>query len=258
MYLNNGLKGLVTVALITTLAGCEKADNVPAADAEDYALDTQQKKVSYLVGLDTANEWSSRGVPLDSEALALAVRDVLAGNQERLSKEEIEAALASFQQDQLLKQQELAKQQEQAQAVLEAEFDKLAAENLKAGQEFLANNSNQKDVVTLPSGLQYKVLTTGEGSTPAATDTVEVHYRGTLLDGTEFDSSHKRGEPVSFPVNAVIAGWTEALQLMKEGDKWQLFIPGGLAYGPGGSGPAIGPNATLMFDVELLQVTPAP
>ena len=253
MYLN---KGLMAAALITTLAGCEKADNTPAADAESYSLDTHQKKVSYLVGLETANDWSSRGVPLDSEALALAIQDVLSGKKDRLSEEQIKATVGTLQKDQLAKQQEQAQQQQQQQAMVEAGFEKLAQENLKAGEGFLAENAQKEGVVTLPSGLQYKVLTAGEGATPGATDSVEVHYRGTLLDGTEFDSSHKRGAPANFPVNAVIPGWTEALQLMKEGDKWQLFIPGNLAYGPGGSGQAIGPNATLVFDVDLLKVTP--
>jgi FKBP-type peptidyl-prolyl cis-trans isomerase FklB len=125
---------------------------------------------------------------------------------------------------------------------------------LKDGETFLAENGKKEGVKTLASGLQYKVVKAGTGKTPKATDTVKVHYNGTLVDGTVFDSSIQRGEPASFPVNQVIAGWTEALQLMKEGDKWQLYIPAKLAYGEQGAGGKIGPNSTLIFDVELLSI----
>jgi FKBP-type peptidyl-prolyl cis-trans isomerase FklB len=130
----------------------------------------------------------------------------------------------------------------------------LADKNQKEGEVFLAENKKKKGVVTLPSGLQYHVITAGTGKIPKATDTVTTHYRGTLIDGTEFDSSYKRGEPASFPVNGVIKGWTEALQLMKVGSKWQLFIPSNLAYGPQGAGQVIGPSATLIFEIELLSI----
>ena len=131
----------------------------------------------------------------------------------------------------------------------------VAEANKKEGEEFLASNKTKEGVVTTASGLQYKVITAGTGPSPKASDKVSVHYRGTLIDGTEFDSSYRRGEPVSFPVKGVIAGWTEALQLMKEGAKWELYIPSELAYGPGGTGGPIGPNATLIFEVELLQAS---
>jgi len=133
-------------------------------------------------------------------------------------------------------------------------FQQLADKNQKEGEVFLAENKKKKGVITLPSGLQYQVIKEGTGKIPKATDTVTTHYRGTLIDGTEFDSSYKRGEPASFPVNGVIKGWTEALQLMKVGSKWQLFIPSNLAYGPQGAGQAIGPNATLIFEIELLSI----
>jgi len=126
--------------------------------------------------------------------------------------------------------------------------------NKKEGEAFLAGNKNKEGVVTVPSGLQYKVMKQGSGKKPKLTDTVTTHYKGTLIDGTEFDSSYRRGQPVSFQVNGVIAGWTEALQLMEEGAKWQLFIPSPLAYGERGAGPQIGPHATLIFEVELISV----
>jgi FKBP-type peptidyl-prolyl cis-trans isomerase len=126
--------------------------------------------------------------------------------------------------------------------------------NMKEGEAFLAENKKKEGVVTLPSGLQYKVITAGTGKKPKATDTVTTQYRGTLIDGTEFDSSYKRGQPTTFPVAGVITGWTEALQLMPVGSKWQLFIPSNLAYGPRGAGHLIGPNATLVFEVELLSI----
>ena len=130
----------------------------------------------------------------------------------------------------------------------------LAEENLSQGEAFLAENGKREGVISLPSGLQYEVIHDGSGDKPGAADTVVTHYRGTLIDGKEFDSSHRRGEPASFPVNRVISGWTEALQLMTVGSKWKLFIPSNLAYGEGGAGKVIGPNATLIFEIELLEV----
>jgi FKBP-type peptidyl-prolyl cis-trans isomerase FklB len=146
--------------------------------------------------------------------------------------------------------EEMTKKQEEA-------MKKAAEKNKKDGAAFLAENKKKEGVVTLPSGLQYKIITQGTGNTPKATDTVTVNYRGSLVDGTEFDSSYKRGQPATFPVNGVIKGWTEALQLMKEGAKWQLFIPSDLAYGEKGAGNVIGPNATLIFDVELISAKEA-
>ena len=132
--------------------------------------------------------------------------------------------------------------------------NELAEENLSQGEAFLAENGKREGVISLPSGLQYEVIHDVSGDTPEATDTVVTHYRGTLIDGKEFDSSHRRGEPASFPVNRVIPGWTEALQLMTVGSKWKLFIPSNLAYGEGGAGKVIGPNATLIFEIELLGI----
>jgi FKBP-type peptidyl-prolyl cis-trans isomerase FklB len=175
-------------------------------------------------------------IDLDEEAFMAAIRDMAAGKQPRLSKSEIQAVLQKVQQQRA------------------AEAQKTADENLRKGQEFLSANGKKAGVKTLPSGLQYKVIRAGTGKSPKATDTVKVDYRGTLINGTEFDSSYKRGQPATFPVNGVIKGWQEALQLMKEGAKWQIYVPAELAYGPRGAGGQIGPNETLIFDVELLQI----
>jgi FKBP-type peptidyl-prolyl cis-trans isomerase FklB len=177
---------------------------------------------------------------VDPDLLARGMKDAMAGGKTLLTEDEAHAVMMEMQTE-VHKQQ-----QEKAQQVGEA--------NKKEGSAFLAANKAKADVVTLPSGLQYKILKAGAGPKPAATDTVTVNYRGTLIDGTEFDSSYKRGEPASFPVNGVIKGWTEALQLMPVGSKWQLVIPTDLAYGERGGGATIGPNATLIFEVELLSI----
>jgi FKBP-type peptidyl-prolyl cis-trans isomerase FklB len=204
-----------------------------------------RQKASYGIGLGIGRNMKSQAVDLDADVLARGIKDGLSGGQTLLSDEQIGEALQAFQQQVLAKQAETSKV--------------LGEKNQKEGAAFLAANQKKEGVKTLPSGLQYKVIKSGTGKTPKDTDVVTTHYRGTLIDGTEFDSSYKRGEPASFPVNAVIAGWTEALKRMKVGDKWQLVVPSGLAYGekPRPGGP-IGPNATLIFDVELLDVQPAP
>ncbi|HSG59827.1 MAG TPA: FKBP-type peptidyl-prolyl cis-trans isomerase, partial [Pseudomonadales bacterium] len=166
--------------------------------------------------------------------------DAMSGNEPKLNEAEMQEVMMRFQQAQMEKMQ--AKQGEEA------------SKNAEASAAFLAENATKDGVVTTESGLQYKVITEGTGAKPGPTDTVEVHYRGTLIDGTEFDSSYRRGETVSFPVNGVIAGWTEALQLMQEGAKYELYIPSDLAYGPGGTGGPIGPNQALIFEVELVSV----
>ena len=157
-----------------------------------------------------------------------------------LSEEEMRTVMTAFQKEMAAKQAEMMKSQ--------------GEKNKKEGEAFLAENKKKEGVKTLASGLQYKVIKEGTGKTPKATDKVSTHYQGTLIDGTEFDSSYKRGEPATFPVNGVIPGWTEALQLMKVGSKWQLFVPSKLAYGEKGAGPIIGPNAVLIFTVELLAI----
>jgi FKBP-type peptidyl-prolyl cis-trans isomerase len=211
-------------------------------EAAGAALETQMQKVSYSIGQQLGGSFKQQGIEIDVDAMVQGVLDAMTGAEGQLSQEEMQATMQAFQQEMVAKQQ---KMQEEAASKNQAEAD-----------EFLAKNKNEEGVVTLESGLQYKVIEAGDGVSPKASDTVEVHYTGTLLDGTEFDSSHKRGQPAKFPVGNVIAGWTEALQLMKVGAKWKLFIPPNLAYGPRGGGPLIGPNAALVFDVELLGIEP--
>jgi FKBP-type peptidyl-prolyl cis-trans isomerase len=176
---------------------------------------------------------------LNYDLLIKGIRDAYADGEKLMTDEEAEQVWSTFQQN------------------MKASSMKMSEENKKKGEEFLAQNKTKEGVVTLPSGLQYKVIKAGSGPKPKLNDTVTTHYRGTLINGSEFDSSYKRNAPASFPVNGVIKGWTEALQLMETGSKWQLWIPSDLAYGPNGAGGVIGPNETLIFEVELLSVKPA-
>ncbi|MGE5662789.1 MAG: FKBP-type peptidyl-prolyl cis-trans isomerase [Deltaproteobacteria bacterium] len=207
---------------------------------ETAVLKTQKDKVSYGIGMNIGKSLKKDAIDVDADLLVKGLRDSLSGDNTLLSEEEYRATLTAFQKEMMEKQMEASKA--------------LAEKNKKEGEAFLAGNGKKEGVVTLPSGLQYKVIKSGTGKTPKAGDTVETHYRGTLIDGTEFDSSYKRGQTATFPVNGVIPGWTEALQKMKEGDKWQLFVPSNLAYGERGAGRDIGPNATLIFEVELIAV----
>jgi len=207
---------------------------------EKAAFKTPKEKLSYSIGVDIGNTLKRQQIEADPAAVGQGIKDVLLGAKLQLSEQEIKETMMSFQKEMVAKQAERMKQ--------------AGDKNKKEGEEFLAANKKKEGVITLPDGLQYKVMKEGTGKTPKATDTVTVHYRGTLIDGTEFDSSLKRGEPASFQVNQVIAGWTEALQKMKVGSKWQLFIPANLAYGERGAGNSIGPNAALIFDVELISV----
>lgn len=212
---------------------------VGSACAENK-LKTQQEKIGYAIGMNIATNMLQQKVDVDADQLAAGLKDVLKGEETIITQEEMGQILTAYQQEMQMRQM--------------AEAAAAAAENEKLAQEYLENNGKQDGVITLESGLQYKVIKAGEGVSPQAESTVQVHYSGTLLDGTEFDSSYKRGEPASFPVNGVISGWTEALQLMKEGAKWQLVIPAELAYAERGAPPMIPPNATLLFDVELLKI----
>lgn len=212
----------------------------PASDA----FNTPKDKLSYAIGMNIGSALKKDEVDIDANILLQGVKDALAGGKMLLTDQEAQASLAALQAD-LRKKQELKMQQ-------------LAETNKKEGEEFLAANKTKEGVVALPSGLQYKILQAGTGPKPLATDTVSVNYRGTLLNGTEFDSSYKRGQPATFPVGQIIKGWTEALQLMPVGSKWQLFIPPELAYGPRGAGRDIGPNSTLVFEVELLSIQQKP
>ncbi len=192
------------------------------------------EKVSYALGLSIGNNLLGSGIKdLNTEEFIKAVKTVMAGEKPEMSYEEAKQVLDTFFHD-------LA--------------NKINEKNIQAGKDFLSKNKEQEGVVELASGLQYQILTSGSGKSPSITNRVKCHYTGMLLDGTVFDSSVQRGEPAEFGVNQVIAGWTEALQLMKEGDKWRLFIPSDMAYGARGAGNSIPPHATLIFDVELIEV----
>lgn len=201
-------------------------------------------KVSYAIGLDIGTKLKAQSVEVNTATLLRGLDDGYSGAAPLMTDNDVRVTLMDLQKHLMAKQQERAKIQ--------------GEKNKKEGEGFLAANAKKEGVKTLPSGLQYKVLKEGNGPVPKATDTVETNYRGTLIDGTEFDSSYKRGTPATFPVNAVIPAWTEALQLMKVGSKWQLFVPSNLAYGERGAGREIGPNATLVFEVELLGIKEAP
>jgi FKBP-type peptidyl-prolyl cis-trans isomerase FklB len=220
-----------------------KTHTAPMAKSQTaLALTTSKDKFSYALGMNLGTSLHRQSVPVDPNILLRGLKDSLAGGKTLLTEDQAKAALTEVQNEMR------KKQQEQMQAAGEA--------NKKEGEAFLAANKGKDGVVTLPSGLQYQVLTQGTGPKPAAADTVVCNYRGTLINGTEFDSSYKRGQPATFPVGRVIKGWTEALPLMPVGSKWQLFIPSDLAYADRGAGPDIGPNATLIFEVELLSIQP--
>jgi FKBP-type peptidyl-prolyl cis-trans isomerase FklB len=201
---------------------------------------TQKDKVSYSIGVNVGKNMKTQGLDLNQEFLIQGIKDGINDAKTAMTEQDMEATMAAFQQEMVGKMQ--AKQK------VEGE------KNAKEGKTFLEANKKNKGVVTLPSGLQYKILKAGKGAKPTKNQTVKCHYRGTLIDGTEFDSSYKRGEPAEFPVGQVIKGWTEALQRMPVGSKWQLVIPSDLAYGPNGAGQTIGPNATLIFEVELISI----
>jgi FKBP-type peptidyl-prolyl cis-trans isomerase FklB len=209
-----------------------------AADAPE--LRTDKEKISYSIGMDIGGSLKRGSVEVDPDLLAKGLKDSYGGGKTMLTEDQARQAIENFQKTMMAKQAETMKM--------------LSEKNKADGERFLAENAKKAGVKVLPSGLQYKVIAPGTGKSPTTADTVTTHYRGTLIDGTEFDSSYKRGQPATFPVSGVIPGWTEALQLMKEGAKWQLFVPPGLAYGERGAGQVIGPNATLVFEVELLTV----
>jgi FKBP-type peptidyl-prolyl cis-trans isomerase FklB len=218
-----------------------------AKTAAPLTLKTQKDKFSYALGMKMGQNLAKQSVPVDPAIEARGLRDGLAGGKTLLNDEEAAAALKAVQDELRAKQQ--AKMQEAEEA-----NKKVSEVNKKEGESFLADNKGKDGVVTLASGLQYKILKEGTGAKPAASDSVVCNYKGTLINGKEFDSSYKRGQPATFPVSGVIKGWTEALQLMPVGSKWQLFIPSDLAYGDHGAGADIGPGDTLIFEVELLSI----
>ena len=212
-----------------------------AAKPKPLVLATAKDKQSYAIGLNVGKSLHRDDIDIDPKIVLQGLQDAMAGGAVLLTDDQIKTVMTDLQ------SQVRQKQEEKRLA--------LAESNKKDGAAFLAANATKPGVVTLPSGLQYKILTPGTGPKPTATDSVVCNYRGTLLDNTEFDSSYKRGQPMTFPVSGVIKGWTEALQLMPVGSKWQLFVPGDLAYGERAQGPG-GPNATLVFEVELMSIAP--
>ncbi|MGD1080645.1 MAG: FKBP-type peptidyl-prolyl cis-trans isomerase [Candidatus Sulfotelmatobacter sp.] len=218
------------------------AKQAPVRSATALTLKTQKEKASYALGMKIGGDLKKQGVnaAVDPAIAARGFKDALAGSKPLLTEDEERAALTQLQTEVRDKQQAKAHEE--------------GAVARKEGEAFLAANKSKEGVVTLPSGLQYKILTAGTGPKPTASDTVTCNYRGTLLNGKEFDSSYKRGHPETFPVGGVIKGWTEALQLMPVGSKWQLFIPADMAYGDRGAGGDIGPGETLIFEVELLSI----
>ncbi len=216
---------LATVLLVSPVVAQEKS--APLKDQKD--------KFSYAVGLNIGFNFVKQKVPVNPDALATGVKDALAGKP-AMTEAQIKETMTAFEKD-------MKETQKQA-----------GEKNATTGQKFLEENKKKDGVKTTASGLQYQVVKEGSGEQPKATDTVTVNYRGTLIDGTEFDSSYKRNEPASFPLNGVIKGWTEGVQLMKKGAKYKFFVPANLAYGERAVGPDIGPNSTLIFEVELLEV----
>lgn len=213
------------------------------AAAQDDAAGTSapnEEAVSYILGFNLGNNLKSDPFEINVDRFIKGFRDALNGAEAEMTDEEMQETMMLFQQQMLAQEKQ--------------RMEQASSENAQEGAAFLEENKQREGVTTTDSGLQYEVVEQGEGDKPSADDTVTVHYTGTLLDGTKFDSSRDRGQPATFPVNGVIPGWTEALQLMPVGSKWKLFIPSDLAYGPRGAGGVIGPNETLVFDVELMAI----
>ncbi|KAA3659535.1 MAG: FKBP-type peptidyl-prolyl cis-trans isomerase [Calditrichaeota bacterium] len=238
------MKAVIFFFFVLGLSSCQ--DN---SIKEVKKLDTFEQKYSYALGLDAGEQFMNRmPLEIDVDALIQGILDTTRANRTVLmDKNETAQVLREFN----TKAREAFQKKQAEKAALK---DSVAANNLKEGREFLAKNKSEDDVITTESGLQYMVLEQGDGPKPSRSNTVKVHYRGPLLNGNEFDSSYKRGNPIEFQVSGVIPGWTEALQLMNVGSKYKLFIPSELAYGARGSGADIGPNATLIFEVELLEI----
>lgn len=225
---------LIVIVFALILIGCNQTTN-----EENIDISSKKDSVSYSIGLDIGNNFKQQEIEIEPQVLLLGIKHALADTS-ILSDEEISDVLSNLRKDMIESRNNK---------------NKLAAEKNKAeAEEFFAENKNKPGVVTLDNGLQYKVLENGNGKSPKLSSTVDVHYKGTLLNGKEFDSSYKRGQPASFKVTGVIKGWTEILQLMKEGDKWEVYIPSELAYGERGGSQDIGPNAALIFEIELLKV----
>ena len=223
---------MTALSAVLLLGACNADETLQLKDEND--------RVNYSLGHQIGGDFERQGVEIRPELVVKGIQDALSGAEPLMTQKEMNQALSDMK-----KRIVTAQREERKQAALD---------NLAKGKAFLEENAKKEGVRTLPSGLQYKVIQEGSGSTPESTETVTVNYRGTLIDGTEFDSSYSRGKPATFRADRVIRGWTEALQMMKEGAKWQLFIPPELAYGERGTGSKIGPNSTLIFEVELISV----
>ncbi len=228
-------KSFVAIVAVTLASTCLAQEKTELKDTKD--------KVSYSIGLDIGSTFKKQQMDINLDVLQKGLKDGVSGAKPLLSEDQIRETMTAYSKEMQEKQKTVAKEE--------------AQKNAAAGEVFLAENKKKEGIKTTPSGLQYKAIKEGTGPTPKQTDTVTVNYRGTLIDGKEFDSSYKRGEPATFPVSGVIKGWTEALQLMKVGSKYQIFVPYSLAYGERGAGQDIGPNETLIFEVELLGIKEA-
>ncbi len=229
------MKKLALLIFLAALMGCQKT-----AEKKAVMPQTKQEMISYSIGMDVGESFLKQKLDLLPEFVAEGIEHGLSGQEPLLPKEQRDSLMNVFQEEMMNKQA--------------SDRQALGEKNKIEGEAFLAANKEKEGVITTPSGLQYKVIVEGKGPIPKADDVVETHYRGTLINGQEFDSSYKRGQTASFPVSRVIKGWTEALQMMKVGSKWQLFVPPDLGYGASGAGQDIGPNATLIFDIELIGI----
>lgn len=228
---------VLAVVCLAAFVACGAESTATAAQAEDSGLETFEQRLAYIVGANLGKQLAADGLEVDLDIVLQGLKDTMSGGEMKISQEQVQATMQELQ----------SKMQEKMTAA--------AQENLEAGQAFLAENSSKEGIVTLDNGLQYRIVTEGTGEKPTASDRVSVHYTGTLVDGTKFDSSRDRGAPATFGVGQVIAGWTQVLQMMPVGSRWEVFIPAELGYGmqpPPGS--TIGPNSALIFDVELLGI----
>ena len=232
--------------LVAMHSVCLSQEDLPTNMPADNETNTQEtedqfsRQVGYCLGLSFGRQLKQDSIEPDFGGLVAGLRDALTNAEPELSDEQISAVMNRF--------------QNQLREKVEKQMAEAAAENLAKGQAFLAENRKKEGIIETPSGLQYRVIEEGDGDSPVGSDTVRCHYEGTLIDGTVFDSSYKRGQPAEFPVGGVISGWTEALQLMNVGGKWEVFLPADIAYGARGAGGAIGPNETLVFTIELIDI----
>jgi FKBP-type peptidyl-prolyl cis-trans isomerase FklB len=241
-------KVLILLAVASFFASsCETPKPAPKKEIVKADLKTEDEKVSYSVGFSMGSSFKEEELKMNLEILKQGIEDGFTGSKQILDEEEMKKTMTA------LREKMRAKKQAEYMKRME-ERKEQGEENKEKGKAFLEENKTKEGVVTLESGLQYKILQEGTGASPKATDTVKCQYKGTTIDGKEFDSSYKRGQPATFAVNRVIKGWTEGLQLMKEGGKWQFFIPSELAYGERGAGQNIGPNEVLIFEIELLAI----